>query len=81
MSLLPNAFPKEAFEQAQSVAAAFNELVDRVSRDAEFLEETLGGGVSDTDPYTAKLLKLYKQVYGDKDSVANSADRLGIHRR
>lgn len=80
MSLLPNAFPNQAFEQAQSVAAAFNDLVDRVSRDAEFLENTLGGGVSDTDPYTANILKLYKQVYGDKKSAAHSADRLGIHR-
>jgi glutathione synthetase len=80
MSLLPNAYPKEAFEQAQAVATTFNDLVDRVSRDAEFLEKTLGGGVSDTDPYTAKILKLYKQVYGDETSVAHSADRLGIHR-
>lgn len=80
ISLLPNAYPKEAFEQAQSVATAFNDLVDRVSRDAEFLQETLGGGVSDTDPYTAKILKLYNEVYGNENSVAHSADRLGIHR-
>jgi glutathione synthase len=80
MSLLPNAYPKEAFQQAQSVATAFNELVDRVSRDTEFLQETLGGGVSDTDPYTAKVLKLYKQVYGVENSIAHSADRLGILR-
>jgi glutathione synthetase len=67
-----------------NVAPAFNLLVDRVSRDAAFLEQTLGGGVSDTDPYTAKILKLYQQVYGttskDNDSPAHSADRLGIHR-
>ena len=80
MSLLPNAYPKEAFAQAQMVAPAFNELVDRVSRDADFLEETLGGGVSDTDPFTAKILQLYKQVYGDANSPAHLADRLGIHR-
>jgi glutathione synthase len=80
MSLLPNAYPKEAFAQAQLVAPAFNELVDRVSRDAKFLEQTLGGGVSDADPFTAKILKLYKQVYGDSKSPAHSADRLGIHR-
>jgi len=80
MSLLPNAYPKEAFAQAQSVAPAFNELVDRVSRDSAFLEETLGGDVSDADPFTAKILKLYKQVYGDSNSPAHVADRLGIHR-
>jgi len=82
MSLLPNAYPNAAFDQAVSVAPHFNELVDRVSRDEEFLTECLGGGVSDMDPYTANLLKLYKQVYcGESKSVtAVSADRLGIHR-
>lgn len=82
MSLLPNAYPKETFEQAVNVAPAFNELVDRVSRDATLLEETLGGGVSTMDPYTAKILQLYKQVYVDSDSTdpARIADRLGIHR-
>lgn len=82
MSLLPNAYPKEALANAQAVATAFNELVDRVSRDAEFLERTLGGGVAEMDPFTAQLLKLYRQVYvgGDKDTPAKLADRLGIHR-
>ena len=82
MSLLPNAYPKEAFEQAVDVAPAFNELVDRVSRDATFLEETLGGGVSTMDPYTGKLLQLYKKVYveSEEGSAARQADRLGIHR-
>jgi len=84
MSLLPNAYPSKAFAQAVAVAPAFNELVDRVSRDSEFLEKTLGGGVSSMDPYTAKILKLYKEVYAtsnEKNSAAaNSADRLGILR-
>lgn len=82
MSLLPNAYPKEAFEQAVAVAPTFNELVDKVSRDADFLQEVLGGGVSTMDPYTAKILQLYQQVYvdSDADAPARQADRLGIHR-
>mmetsp|Transcript_13813 Transcript_13813/g.15956 ORF Transcript_13813/g.15956 Transcript_13813/m.15956 type:complete len:555 (+) Transcript_13813:2-1666(+) len=83
ISLLPNAYPQQAFRQAQDLAPAFNELVDRISRNGKFLEETLGGGVSAMDPFTAKILKLYREVYGD-DSTANApakiADRLGIHR-
>lgn len=79
MSLLPNAYPQQAFEHAESLATSFNELVDRISRDSSFLEETLEG-VIEADPYTAKLLQLYKQVYGDPNSVAHTADRLGIHR-
>ncbi|KAL3935505.1 MAG: hypothetical protein SGARI_002946 [Bacillariaceae sp.] len=83
MSLLPNAYPKHAFQQAHDVAPAFNELVDRVSRDADFLKATLGGGVSSMDPYTAKILQLYEKVYvndANADSPAKIADRLGIHR-
>ncbi len=83
MSLLPNAYPRHAFQQALDVAPAFNELVDRVSRDAEFLQSTLGGGVSSMDPYTAKILQLYQQVYVNDinpSSPAKIADRLGIHR-
>ena len=83
MSLLPNAYPLGAFRQAKEVAPTFNELVDRVSRDADFLQETLGGGVSSMDPYTAKILELYKKVYVNDDaseSPARIADRLGIHR-
>ncbi|CAB9521167.1 Glutathione synthetase, chloroplastic [Seminavis robusta] len=81
MSLLPNAYPKQAFAQAQTLAPHFNRLVDRVSRDADFLQQTLGGGVSDTDPYTAKLLKLYQEIYcGQDDNFAKTADYMGIHR-
>eukprot|EP00535_Pseudo-nitzschia_heimii_P001066 CAMPEP_0197189552 /NCGR_PEP_ID=MMETSP1423-20130617/19965_1 /TAXON_ID=476441 /ORGANISM="Pseudo-nitzschia heimii, Strain UNC1101" /LENGTH=599 /DNA_ID=CAMNT_0042641693 /DNA_START=31 /DNA_END=1827 /DNA_ORIENTATION=- len=89
MSLLPNAYPGDAFAQAVEVAPDFNELVDRVSRDAGFLESTLGGGVSAMDPYTARILKLYKEIYDDSDddsngdaskAAARSADRLGILR-
>jgi hypothetical protein len=84
ISLLPNAYPSSAFEKAQSLAAPFNLLVDRISRDGEFLQKTLGGGVSEADPYTGKLLKLYKDIYMGEPSPANKfareADRLGIQR-
>ena len=81
ISLLPNAYPREAFQQAQELAGPFNELVDRISRDGDFLKETLGGGVAEADPYTGKLLQLYEQIYmNEQFNYAQSADRLGIHR-
>ena len=52
MSLLLNAYPKAAFAKAQALAAPFNVLVDRISRDADFLNDTLGGGVSDAEDQT-----------------------------
>lgn len=84
MSLLPNAYPRQAFEQAQTLAPHFNKLVDRVSRDAEFLVRALGGGVSEADPYTGKLLQLYREIYVSPTegvpNFARDADYLGIHR-
>lgn len=84
MSLLPQAYPKAAFEQAVSLAPSFNVLVDRISRDGAFLQQTLGGSVSTQDPYTAKLLQLYRKIYmgdsADRNMAAASADRLGILR-
>ena len=82
ISLLPNAYPASAFGQAQTVAPAFNLLVDTLSRRPDFLEETLRGVVT-ADPYTKKLLDLYHQIYVSdetKSKFALSADRLGIHR-
>ena len=66
--MLPNIFPASLFQEAQSLAPHFNTLVDRISRDGEFLHKTLGGenGVISKDEYTRKLLDLYTQLYLNK---------------
>jgi glutathione synthase len=83
ISLLPNAFPRKAFENAVDLAPAFNLLVDRVSRDHQFLSETLRS-VVEADTFTAKLLEDYMEIYVNGDAAtfqfARDADRLGIHR-
>ena len=83
ISLLPNAYPAPAFAKAQTLATPLNLLVDRISRDANFLQTTLGGSVAEADPFTAKLLELYQSIYVNDATAsksAKSADRLGIHR-
>lgn len=40
-ALLPTSFPKSQFDMACDVAPIFNELVDRVSLDGKFLQDTL----------------------------------------
>ena len=62
ISLLPQSYPSSQFERAKSLAAPFNELVDRISRDGSFLQETLKD-VRDVDEYTGKLLDLYEEIY------------------
>lgn len=84
ISLLPNAFPAQAFQDAKTLAPYFNTLVDRISKDGDFLTETLGGGVVSNDAYTKKLLELYTDIYmndtSGKPNFAKTADVLGIHR-
>nr|GFB21611.1 glutathione synthetase [Tanacetum cinerariifolium] len=41
IALLPNSFPETHFNQACELAPIFNELVDRVSLDGKFLQDTL----------------------------------------
>jgi glutathione synthetase len=81
--LLPNAFPAKAFQDAVDLAPAFNVLVDCISRDHQFLSNTLQTVVQ-ADDFTRKLLEFYLEIYvhGDesKFQFARNADRLGIHR-
>ena len=62
ISLLPQSYPKSQFEHAQKLATPFNELVDCISRDGQFLKDTLKD-VRDVDEYTGKLLDLYEEIY------------------
>jgi hypothetical protein len=41
LSLLPSPFPRQTFSQAIELAPLFKLLTDRVSQDAEFLQQTL----------------------------------------
>jgi len=79
ISLLPNIFPAQSFLRAKSLAPDFNLLVDRISRNGAFLNDTLAGGgkgkgkdssyssssssVIAKDAYTNKLLQLYNDIY------------------
>jgi len=93
ISLLPNVFPATAFQSAINLAPAYNLLVDRISRDADFLEQALAGdssrSVISSDPYTRRLYELYRDIYCNPPSsfvtpssvnFAPIADRFGIHR-
>ena len=62
ISLLPQSYPHEQFAHAISLSGPFNELVDRISRDGQFLKDTLKD-VRDVDLYTGKLLELYEEIY------------------
>lgn len=85
ISLLPNAFPRSAFQRAVDVAPLFNQMVDKISENSVFLESTLAEVVH-ADPFTGRLWELYREIYTDKSDIppnknwAKQADRLGLFR-
>jgi len=85
ISLLPQSYPAHLFARGIDLARPLNELVDKISRDGEFLKETLKD-VRTVDEYTGKLLDFYEEIYlgerkgSDWGKHARQADRLGIQR-
>jgi len=79
ISLLPSSFPKQAFQDVIAAAPVFNELVDRLSRDKEYLNNALGE-VSKSDEFTGRLLKMYNEVYPSGVSASAQPVALGLHR-
>ncbi|GER53544.1 methyltransferase [Striga asiatica] len=61
ISLLPTPFPESHWKQACEVAPIFNELVDRVSLNSEFLQESLSR-TKRVDAFTARLLDIHAKI-------------------
>jgi len=68
ISCSPTEFPREAFALANDVAPAFAELYDKVSRDDEFLRQTLARAIKNDD-FTAALWNVYEKSGGQKGRV------------
>uniref|UniRef100_A0A663N7C6 Glutathione synthetase n=1 Tax=Athene cunicularia TaxID=194338 RepID=A0A663N7C6_ATHCN len=75
-TLLPSAVPSALFEQAYAVQQDFNLLVDAISQNKEFLEDTLASTIR-VDDFTAQLFRIYMQVL--EEGLAQSVF-LGINR-
>lgn len=76
IALAPNTFPRSAFDTAQTLQPIFNVLVDRISRDRDFITSTLAQ-TAQTDDFIKKLLSLYEQI---PINVIQTSMQLGIHR-
>ncbi|KAI5424258.1 glutathione synthetase, chloroplastic [Lathyrus oleraceus] len=75
-ALLPVSLPETKFKQACDLAPIFNELVDRVSLDANFLQESLSR-TKKVDEFTSRLLDIHSKMLhvNKKEEI-----RLGLHR-
>ncbi|XP_042518439.1 glutathione synthetase, chloroplastic-like [Macadamia integrifolia] len=75
-SLLPISFPRSNWQQACELAPLFNELVDRVSLDGEFLQESLSR-TKEADVFTRRLLDIHSKML---EINKREEIRLGLHR-
>nr|XP_006048148.2 glutathione synthetase isoform X1 [Bubalus bubalis] len=75
-TLFPSPVPSALLEQAYAVQADFNLLVDAVSQNAVFLEQTLSSTIK-RDSFTARLFDIHKQVL--KEGIAQTVF-LGLNR-
>ncbi|XP_068606614.1 glutathione synthetase-like [Brachionichthys hirsutus] len=75
-TLFPSLMPKAIFLQALEVQTHYNTLVDKISRDQDFLEEALAGTIQ-VDDFTAKLFGIYRQVQkkGQTQSIVVGLNR------
>eukprot|EP00250_Pteridium_aquilinum_P001310 c11521_g1_i1 orf=94-1761(+) len=76
ISLLPSSFLEKHFKQAIELAPLFNELIDTVSRDHKFLQESLSR-TREADTFTARLLDIHSTVL---DEGIKQVVQLGLHR-
>ncbi|GKV08927.1 hypothetical protein SLEP1_g20497 [Rubroshorea leprosula] len=76
LALLPMSFPESYWKQACELAPIFNELVDRVSLDGKFLQESLAR-TKKVDAFTSRLLDIHSKMLemNKKEEI-----RLGLHR-
>jgi len=76
VSLLPNPFPRKAFEHCNEVQPIINELIDKMSRDRSFLLDTLAS-TGKADPFTQRLMDIYAKV---PEQTVTSGLQFGIFR-
>ncbi|XP_059648559.1 glutathione synthetase, chloroplastic [Cornus florida] len=75
-ALLPTLFPESHWSEACELAPIFNELIDRVSLDGKFLQDSLSR-TKKVDAFTSRLLDIHSKMLeiNKKEEI-----RLGLHR-
>uniref|UniRef100_A0A3Q2V0M2 Glutathione synthetase n=1 Tax=Haplochromis burtoni TaxID=8153 RepID=A0A3Q2V0M2_HAPBU len=78
-TLFPTPVPKAVFSQALAVQTHYNTLVDKISQDADFLQEALASTIA-VDDFTARLFKIHQQILKEGRSQVrqHSPDDTGV---
>lgn len=77
ISILPNPYPAKAFNSVQQAQLIWNKLIDKLSRDKEFLMKELSVVAQADENFTLRLLNLFETI---PESVLSSQIQLGILR-
>ena len=67
VSLFPVLYPARTFHQAKKATLAFNTMIDAVSRDDEFLHQTLESAAR-SDPFTKGLLMVHQNTRKERET-------------
>lgn len=65
VSLLPNLYPRSAFEYVVKIQPIWNKLIDRISRDKSFLCRELEDVSKSDEEFTGRLLRIYQDIPED----------------
>lgn len=76
LSLLPLPYPYKAYQYTKDLQPIINTLIDKVSRDRDFLINTLNI-IARTDEFTNNLLQIYEEI---DENVIKESIQLGLHR-
>jgi hypothetical protein len=76
VALIPNTFSNSSFEYAQNVQPIINTMIDKMSRDKDFLFKQLSP-VAEADTFVARLLDIYGQL---PDEIIKEQVQIGLHR-
>ncbi|KAF0983555.1 hypothetical protein FDP41_010620 [Naegleria fowleri] len=74
-TLTPTPIPRKAFDKVVAIAPLLNTLVDRMSRDSEFINQSLTH-VAQYDDFVKRLLQIYNETIPN----TRSSYQLAIHR-
>lgn len=68
LSLLPTAYPRDAFEKAVAASPLFNILMDAIASDTAYLQQVLATAAL-YDDFTASLLLVLEETTPERDSL------------
>ena len=79
VTLVPSLYPRQVYEEACNLATIFNRLIDRCSRDLNWLVETLEETAAGDD-FIMRQIQICKSVNMSTGNIKKQKLQLGLNR-